>query len=60
MGTANDLINNGATTAQIQHAGGWRSAEMVNRYTRRSRAGVNAVADLRRLTSPLADDPESD
>ncbi|ODV26542.1 MAG: hypothetical protein ABT19_02795 [Rhodanobacter sp. SCN 68-63] len=59
VGTANDLINNGATTAQIQHAGGWRSAEMVNRYTRRSQAGVNAVADLRRLTSP-ADDPESD
>jgi integrase len=47
VGTANDLINAGATTAQIQHAGGWRSSEMVHVYTRRSQAGGNAVADLR-------------
>ncbi|WP_445147303.1 tyrosine-type recombinase/integrase [Dyella sp. Tek66A03] len=47
VGTANDLINAGATTAQIQHAGGWRSSEMVHVYTRRSQAGDNAVADLR-------------
>lgn len=46
IGTANDLINAGKTTAQIQHAGGWRSAEMVNLYTRRSQAGANAVAEL--------------
>jgi integrase len=48
VGMANDLINAGATTAQIQHAGGWRSAEMVHIYTRRSQAGTNAVAELRR------------
>jgi integrase len=57
VGTANDLINNGATTAQIQHAGGWRSAEMVNRYTRRSQAGVNAVAALREWPAPSDTDP---
>ncbi|KZC39890.1 hypothetical protein RHOFW510R12_01200 [Rhodanobacter sp. FW510-R12] len=52
IGTANDLINAGKTTAQIQHAGGWRSAEMVNLYTRRSQAGVNAVAELRGSCKP--------
>lgn len=53
IGTANDLINAGKTTAQIQHAGGWRSAEMVNLYTRRSQAGANAVADLAATEPPL-------
>ncbi|WP_199041245.1 MULTISPECIES: tyrosine-type recombinase/integrase [unclassified Dyella] len=47
VGTANDLINGGATIAQIMDAGGWRSAEMVAIYTRRSQAGANAVAELR-------------
>ncbi|WNL48374.1 tyrosine-type recombinase/integrase (plasmid) [Dyella sp. BiH032] len=47
VGTANDLINGGATIAQIMDAGGWRSAEMVAVYTRRSQAGANAVAELR-------------
>jgi integrase len=53
VGTANDLINDGATTAQIQHAGGWRSSEMVHIYTRRSQAGDNAVAALRQGRRPL-------
>jgi len=48
IGTANDLINAGYTTAQIQHAGGWNSPVMVHRYTRRSMAGQNAVAGLRK------------
>lgn len=48
VGSANDLINNGYTTAQIQDAGKWKSSEMVQRYTRQSRAGANAMADLRR------------
>lgn len=47
IGSANDLINEGMTTAQIQNAGNWKSAEMVNAYTRRSQAGSNAVALLR-------------
>ncbi|AIF48192.1 tyrosine-type recombinase/integrase [Dyella japonica] len=47
IGSANDLINHGATTAQIQNAGNWKSAEMVTAYTRRSQAGKNAVALLR-------------
>lgn len=53
IGTANDLINAGKTTAQIQLAGGWRSAEMVTLYTRRSQAGVNAVAELAATEPPL-------
>ena len=55
VGTANDLINNGATTAQIQDAGGWGSPEMVTLYTRRSKAGMNAVADLRKTQAVGAD-----
>jgi hypothetical protein len=56
VGTANDLINAGATTARIQHAGGWRSAEMVHTYTRRSQAGGNAVSELRqKQRAPAAD-----
>lgn len=47
IGTANDLINSGFTTAQIQQAGHWKSADMVHAYTRRSQAGSNSVADLR-------------
>lgn len=46
IGMANDLILAGKTTAQIQDAGGWRSAEMVYLYTAESRAGLGAVADL--------------
>lgn len=53
IGTANDLINAGKTTAQIQLAGGWRSAEMVTLYTRRSQAGANAVAELAATEAPL-------
>jgi len=48
VGSANDLINQGFTTAQIQDAGRWKSPDMVQLYTRRSQAGANAVADLRR------------
>lgn len=47
VGSANDLINAGYTIAQIMDAGHWKSAEMVQIYTRRSQAGANAVADLR-------------
>lgn len=48
VGSANDLINSGYTTAQIQDAGNWKSAEMVQLYTRRSQAGANSMADMRR------------
>lgn len=47
VGSANDLINAGYTTAQIQDAGKWKSAEMVISYTRRSSAGRSAMAELR-------------
>lgn len=47
LGAGNDLINSGATTAQIQHAGNWKSAEMVHSHTRQSQAGSNSAAELR-------------
>lgn len=48
IGTANDLIRNGASTAAIANAGGWKGEAMVLAYTRKSGAGNNAVAKLRR------------
>lgn len=48
IGTANDLHRNGATTVQIASAGGWKGEAMVLAYTRKSGAGNNAVARLRR------------
>jgi integrase len=47
IGSANDLAEHGATGAQIQLAGGWKTDRMVTYYTRRSQAGSNAMADLR-------------
>lgn len=47
IGSANDLAEHGATGAQIQLAGGWKTDRMVTYYTRRSQAGMNAMADLR-------------
>ena len=47
IGSANDLAEHGATGAQIQLAGGWKTDRMVTYYTRRSSAGINAMADLR-------------
>lgn len=48
IGTANDLMRDGASTGEIQLAGGWKSEAMVIAYTRKSAAGQNAVARLRR------------
>jgi hypothetical protein len=42
------LAEHGATGTQIQQAGGWKTDRMVTYYTRRSQAGANAMADLRR------------
>lgn len=47
IGTANDLMRDGATNGEIQLAGGWKSEAMVIAYTRKSGAGRNAVARLR-------------
>lgn len=47
IGSANDLAEYGATGAQIQLAGGWKTDRMVTYYTRRSSAGENAMAKLR-------------
>lgn len=59
VGSANDLINNGYTTAQIQDAGNWKSAEMVQLYTRRSQAGANSMADMRRHQKAKAPTPDN-
>ncbi|SEO93843.1 Site-specific recombinase XerD [Luteibacter sp. UNC138MFCol5.1] len=48
IGSANDLAEHGATSTQIQQAGGWKTERMVSYYTRRSCAGENAMAYLRR------------
>ncbi len=47
IGSANYLAEYGATGTQIQQAGGWKTDRMVTYYTRRSLAGVNAMASLR-------------
>jgi integrase len=47
VGSANQLLNRGYTAAQIMDAGNWKSPEMVARYTRKSRAGQNAMAKMR-------------
>lgn len=47
IGSANDLAEHGASGTQIQQAGGWKTDRMVTYYTRRSQAGVNAMAALR-------------
>jgi integrase len=47
IGSANDLAENGATSAQIQLAGGWKTDRMVTYYTRKSAAGSNAMRSLR-------------
>ena len=52
IGTANDLMRDGASTGEIQLAGGWKSEAMVIAYTRKSRAGSDAVARLRRSSTP--------
>lgn len=46
VGMANDLSEHGATDLQIAAAGGWKSLEMVRYYTRKTKAGRNAVADF--------------
>lgn len=58
IGTANDLMRNGSTIGQIKHAGGWKSDVMVHAYTRRSKAGQNAVHKLRQARKQSAGDGE--
>ncbi len=51
IGSANDLAEYGATGTQIQQAGGWKTDRMVSYYTRRSLAGINAMAFVRAARS---------
>lgn len=47
VGSASELINDGYTIAQAMAAGGWKSEAMVVRYTKKARAGRNAMAQMR-------------
>lgn len=47
VGSAIELIENGAALTAIQFAGGWKSQRMVQHYGKRALAGQNAMADLR-------------
>lgn len=53
IGSANDLAEHGATSTQIQQAGGWKTERMVMYYTRRSLAGRNVMADLRAANNQI-------
>ena len=46
VGCAHDLLDGGATTGQIQHAGRWKSPAMPAYYARGSEAGRGAVAKM--------------
>ncbi len=46
IGGAIAMMNNGATTAQIQREGGWRSDAMVSRYTEAAATEFGAAAAL--------------
>lgn len=59
IGSANDLSEHGATGIQIQQAGGWKTDRMVTYYTRRSQAGTNVMADLRKARLKLDAEPKS-
>ena len=58
VGTANDLAEDGYTDLQIAIAGGWKSLDMVRYYTRKSKAGRNAVADF--ISSRNANQSDAD
>lgn len=47
VGSAIDLIENGASTTDVQFAGGWKSERMVLHYAKKALAGSNAMAKMR-------------
>ncbi|UXF74616.1 tyrosine-type recombinase/integrase (plasmid) [Stenotrophomonas maltophilia] len=48
VGSAVEMTEGGASVRAIMDAGGWEAERMVLQYTKQSRAGQNAMADLRR------------
>jgi|GEM_PF-230360 integrase len=48
VGSAIELIEDGASVIDTQFAGGWQSERMVLKYSKKARAGTNAMAKLRR------------
>lgn len=46
VGAAIDMVEAGIGLSKIMHAGRWKSAEMVARYTRKLEATKNGAADL--------------
>lgn len=55
VGSAIDLADSDASIKEIQYAGGWAGDRMVLRYARKSMAGSNAMARLRRQQGQLLD-----
>lgn len=58
VGSAVDLVENGATISETAEAGGWKDHKQVGHYVKRSAAGRNAMATLRRkqrTSSPQGD-----
>ncbi|QRD62616.1 tyrosine-type recombinase/integrase (plasmid) [Xanthomonas citri pv. citri] len=48
VGSAIALSEDGASTEEIMRSGGWNSIRMVQRYTKKTRAGRNAMATMTR------------
>ncbi|HDS1082315.1 TPA: tyrosine-type recombinase/integrase [Stenotrophomonas maltophilia] len=53
VGSAVEMTEAGSPVRAIMDAGGWQAERMVLQYTKQSRAGQNAMADLRRKQKTL-------
>lgn len=56
VGSAVELIENGATPIEVQFSGGWKSQRMVLHYGKRAMAGRNAMSDLRKKQKKSVDE----
>lgn len=56
VGSAVELIENGATPLEVQFSGGWKSQRMVLHYGKRAMAGRNAMSDLRKKQKKSVDE----
>jgi site-specific recombinase XerD len=52
VGSAIDLVEDGAPLSDVAYAGGWQSDRMVRRYAKRAQAGTNAMSKLRAKQRP--------
>lgn len=56
VGSAVELIENGASLVEVQFSGGWKSQRMVLHYGKRAMAGRNAMNDLRKKQKQSKED----